>query len=296
MFRDRTNLFLSFRQSYTHHPYAYNQVPSGAEPLMNNDFEAIEMESMPPAWLDISSKVDQALGTIRTEMATLAALHKKNALPGFDDRTAQEREIDNLTFKITSSLHKCQGIAKQFEGMSANESDPAVKKMAQNIRVSMAQKIQEVSSMFRKMQSSYLRKLRKDVDMPTFRSQGPVGGVESDVHLSEQTLQQTQSLLNTETDAALQQREQEINRIAQGILEVADIFKDLQNMVIDQGTILDRIDYNVESMSMNVKGADKELIKGSQYQKRTQKCKIIFLLSLIVFGLLLVLILKPRRH
>ena len=30
-------------------------------------------------------------------------------------------------------------------------------------------------------------------------------------------------------------------------------------MVIDQGTMLDRIDYNVENMAVNVKAADKEL-------------------------------------
>lgn len=56
------------------------------------------------------------------------------------------------------------------------------------------------------------------------------------------------------------QREREINDIAKGIIELADIFKELQTMVIDQGTMLDRIDYNVERMAENVKGADKELI------------------------------------
>ena len=30
-------------------------------------------------------------------------------------------------------------------------------------------------------------------------------------------------------------------------------------MVIDQGTMLDRIDYNVENVNVNVKGAEKEL-------------------------------------
>ena len=64
--------------------------------------------------------------------------------------------------------------------------------------------------------------------------------------------------LNT-NDVAIAQREREIEDIAQGIIELADIFKELQGMVIDQGTMLDRIDYNIENMSVNVKAADKEL-------------------------------------
>ena len=82
---------------------------------------------------------------------------------------------------------------------------------------------------------------------------------ESDKSLGQSTLQQTSlKRLNT-NDAAIAQREREINDIAQGIIELADIFKELQGMVIDQGTILDRIDYNIENMAVNVRAADKEL-------------------------------------
>lgn len=83
---------------------------------------------------------------------------------------------------------------------------------------------------------------------------------ETDKSFSQSTLRQTsQKHLHT-NDAAILQREKEINDIAKGIIELADIFKELQNMVIDQGTMLDRIDYNIEKMAENVKGADKELV------------------------------------
>jgi syntaxin 16 len=71
-------------------------------------------------------------------------------------------------------------------------------------------------------------------------------------------LQRQQTL--TSNDAAIAQREREITDIAKGIIELADIFKELQTMVIDQGTLLDRIDYNIEQMSVSVKAADKELV------------------------------------
>jgi len=92
------------------------------------------------------------------------------------------------------------------------------------------------------------------------------------------------------------QREREITDIAQGIIELADIFKELQAMIIDQGTMLDRIDYNVERMAVDVKGADKELTVATGYQKKTVKRKVILLLILLVVGMFILLLVKPKRH
>jgi syntaxin 16 len=105
-------------------------------------------------------------------------------------------------------------------------------------------------------------------DSPFQRSSIPVQNPYSDPSLlesdadksfSQSTLQQTAQKRFHSNDAAIVQREQEINDIANGIIELADIFRDLQTMVIDQGTMLDRIDYNVERTVVEVKAAEKEL-------------------------------------
>jgi syntaxin 16 len=118
---------------------------------------------------------------------------------------------------------------------------------------------------------------------------------EADASFSESTLQQTSHKQLTSNDAAIMQREREINDIAQGIIELADIFKELQTMIIDQGTMLDRIDYNVERMAVDVKGADKELTVATGYQKKTVKRKVILLLLILVAGLFILVLIKPKR-
>lgn len=101
-----------------------------------------------------------------------------------------------------------------------------------------------------------------------------------------------QRLRHDPNEAIIAQREREIEDIAQGIIELANIFQELQTMVIDQGSMLDRIDYNVENMSRDVKEADKELKVASGYQKRGIKRKIMLLLAILIAGVFILLSLK----
>ena len=66
-------------------------------------------------------------------------------------------------------------------------------------------------------------------------------------------------------------------------------------MVIDQGTMLDRVDYNIEKMTVEVKAADKELVVATGYQRRSTKRWIILLLLIVIAGLLILLLIKPRK-
>jgi len=117
---------------------------------------------------------------------------------------------------------------------------------------------------------------------------------EADASFSASTLQQArqrQSQLRSD-DTAIATREREIEEIAKGILDLSTLFRDLQNMVIDQGSMLDRIDYNVDRMAVDVKAADKELTVATGYQRRSVKRKIILLLLLVVVAMFILLGLK----
>jgi syntaxin 16 len=56
--------------------------------------------------------------------------------------------------------------------------------------------------------------------------------------------------------------------------------------------MLDRIDYNVERMGVDVKEAARELEAATNYQRRSLKRKIMFFLVLLVAGFVILLGLK----
>jgi syntaxin 16 len=82
----------------------------------------------------------------------------------------------------------------------------------------------------------------------------------------------------------------EIRKIAQSVTDLHQIFKDLANLVIDQGTLLDRIDYNVEQVVHQAKKANVELVKAEEAQKssRATKCIMFFAIAIFIEVLLLV--------
>jgi syntaxin 16 len=57
----------------------------------------------------------------------------------------------------------------------------------------------------------------------------------------------------------LQHRTRELNEIANSIASLAELFKDLSVLVIDQGTLLDSVEYNIEQTAVRVADAVKEL-------------------------------------
>ncbi|KAI1910356.1 t-SNARE affecting a late Golgi compartment protein 2 [Ophidiomyces ophidiicola] len=337
MWRDRTNLYISYRQSFAHHPAKKPRhlggswtddtseerrgLMSGGAGFDDDGDAIIEMDLLPPRWLDVQDEVLDLLRGIGQKSAQLDKLHQKHVLPSFGDEDVRQEEesvIERLTQEITRAFHDCQRNIQKIDVMVRDARQPdqesrGEETMARNLQISLAAKVQEASAGFRKKQSTYLKKLRSldGLSSPIDRSPTPIlhqnpytdpSLLESDADKSYsqstllQTSQQQRQLGRNANDAAIVQREREINDIAKGIIELSDIFRDLQTMIIDQGTMLDRIDYNVERMNVDVKAADKELTVATGYQRRTTKRKILLLLFLLIVGMLVLLLVKPKRY
>ncbi|CAG8631167.1 8787_t:CDS:2, partial [Paraglomus occultum] len=272
--RSRTSLFLQYRNSFARSSAGmplvstpgYNAERAG---LIESSDHVIELSVLPPRWVDIVEEVDEEIEAIKERIAKLQTLHKKHTLPGFDDRTGEEEEIEHLTGEITKLFHECQRKIRQIADESRSstaQSQEAV--MSKNIQTSLATKLQEISSSFRKQQSSYMKELKgREARSPAFFSTSSRDSSEEDLEL---VFTAAQLAVTESSDTMISQREREINEIAKSIYDLAEIFKDLQTLVIDQGTLLDRIDYNVEQMNVNVISAARELDEGEKYQKKSR--------------------------
>lgn len=97
-----------------------------------------------------------------------------------------------------------------------------------------------------------------------------------------------------EAKASMDEREREIAHIAQSINDLAMIFRELSVLVVEQGSVLDRIDYNIEQSMHTVKAGTQELLKAEEYQKRGKTTCCILILFLACLICILILIFRPR--
>lgn len=138
--------------------------------MSNGGFEddgdaVIEMDLLPPRWIDVQDEVSELLADIAKKSARLEKLHQKHVLPGFGDEDVRKEEegmIEQLTQEITRGFHDCQRSIKKIEMMVRDSRQQGgVSKgdetMARNIQTSLAARVQEASAGFRKKQSTYLK-------------------------------------------------------------------------------------------------------------------------------------------
>ncbi len=249
--------------------------------------------NMPPAWVSVSDEVTTTMGRIKERMAQLSALHARALLPNFDEFSGEDAKVEVLTQEVTRLFKRCE---KNLQALAASKgSDEGDAKVRQNVVRMMAAELQKQSVEFRKKQKDYLQKLKQlqdrgpggDVFGDITGSSGGGGDADYDTGFTDIQVQRT----NTMIDEAIA-RDQEVVKIIESVNELAAIMKDLSVLIIDQGTILDRIDYNVEQVASSVEEGVKQLVHAEKTQKRNWLMTIIMLL--LVFVILMIVIVTGK--
>lgn len=102
--------------------------------------------------------------------------------------------------------------------------------------------------------------------------------------------QQQLLLFEEENTKMAEHREHEVIKIVQSIADLHDIFKDLAQVVHEQGTVLDRIDFNVEQTQTRVTEGYKQLQRAEMYQRKNRKMYCILVLASVTLFMMVLLI------
>lgn len=251
---------------------------------------------IPPIWIDYLEKAQMILPKLRSKINELKMLHDRHLHRStFDESSEDEVAIENCTQQISRMFNESYRLLQIIKSHST-EGVSKEQRLTIHVYQSLASALQELSTVFRSTQNTYLRKIqsREDRSKIYFEDNEPNYDDDFDdvnfINNSSKFTQQQLLILEEENTAFAQQREQEVNAIVKSIVELNDIFKDLSHMVTEQGTVLDRIDYNVEHTQMQVFEGLKQLQKAEAYQKKNRKMCAIIVLALTTIMLFFILI------
>lgn len=265
----------------------------------SDTYESTVKNMLPPKWVDHVESVERDLEEIDKRVEHLKELHRKRLMVSFsdDNEQAQEREIEDYAKSITAIFRRGEKSIKIISNAVDFESSDAETKVRSNVVRTLASRLQQASVTFRKTQKDFLSRRAEQ------KSAG--GGFDFLSELEEQRKQTTVVTSDASSDFTLEQiavvddmerqiaqRDKEIANIVASIEELSAIFKELAVLVIDQGTILDRIDYNMEQVVVHVDDGVEALEKAEQYQKSARPRYCICLLLTLIGIMLTLLILK----
>ncbi|XP_050999878.1 syntaxin-16 isoform X2 [Acomys russatus] len=248
----------------------------------------------PPKWVDGVDEIQYGVGRIKQKMKELASLHDKHLnRPTLDDSSEEEHAIEIATQEITQLFHRCQHAVQALPSRARRACSEQEERLLRNVVASLAQALQELSTSFRHAQSGYLKRMknREERSQHFFDTSVPLMDDGDDAAtLYGQGFTDDQLVLVEQNTLMVEEREREIRQIVQSISDLNEIFRDLGAMIVEQGTVLDRIDYNVEQSCVKTEDGLKQLHKAEQYQKKNRKMLVILTLVVIIVVLIVVLI------
>jgi syntaxin 16 len=197
-------------------------------------------------------------------------------------------KISQLAASITSRFSSCEA---RIRGLTAGHGvHPSERSVRENAKQSLACDLSALSSLFKAEQQAYTRCLRGQEE----HSKGYAPDLQRfDEVFNESkgfTQQQLQALEDTEE--MVEQRARDIDSVVSSVTALQTIFKELAVLVIEQGTILDRIDQHTSHARDMTSDAVKELTIARDSQQKGSLMKCIVCLAVLVALLAGILFMK----
>ncbi|XP_011054797.1 PREDICTED: syntaxin-16 [Acromyrmex echinatior] len=275
----------------------------------NVELKGVDSDA-PPTWADALEETQYILSRLRVKIDSLVELHSKQLTrPTLDDTSQEERQMEQLTREIGRAFSNGYRQVQTIKSAGRHETKSAERRLANSAVMALSTALQELGLRYRTAQNHYLTqvKSREERNNQFFaEDQSLLNNLATDSWVTElneaagdywpkNEQRQDSVLLQLEEPEdrmkLAMEREEQIGSIVQSIADLKHIFKDLAVMVQDQGTILDRIDYNIEQTQVQVQEGYKQLKKADSYQKANKKlyCIVILAAAIILLSFLFVI-------
>ena len=303
--RDQTKIFNEYRTNFQNHFFHYleKDIFDDTKKLLNNSFlfaenkntkllkyDQIELEDISynldnSNYVESYKKVNNILDELLTNFASLKSFQQERIKPKFIDEEIEnkriDKEIDKLIIKMMKKIKFCEALTKMIKNKK-NESNTILEKVKNNIKLFLVTRIQNFSNEFRKNEQQYLKYLK---EMGVVISSNNENNTSNDLLTNNDDDEKKNFLYTQEDDlhSQIKKRDEDISVLVKSINELSVIFKDLQNIVQEQGTILDRIDYNINISYENSQKGLQSIKKADEHHKDSCFRNAILLLFIIIF-------------
>jgi syntaxin 16 len=203
---------------------------------------------------------------------------QKRLVVQFDEEENKKlnKNIAKFVHEITENLHSYEKNVKEFVKQSIDSNTHNVIKL--NMQQTLFKNFSDFTKKFKINQELYKKKYKELVgeEDPTYEINTSFKEGNNDNNMNN-------FLMTDNSDIQLQRRDNELNELLNSVNDLAQIFKDMQTLVMEQGSILDRIDYNIDIASTNVTSGKNSIVKANEYHKKNCFRNVIIVLLVCIF-------------
>ena len=297
-FNQFKNYRIEFLNSSSNTNYnLYNDNNKLLESFLNEDkisiknSKLLEMNSFPITndndknFIDIFNNSKSLYEELCNNLITLKSYQQKRIIPKFDEEENIEidKNIKKLIIVMTNKVKKFEDNIKLLNKFNKFNLSDQEKEMQENMIIHLVTNLKEFSNNFRINEQNYVK---------NFKHFGNQDYNTEEKEILDNEINNNDLFGQKEIDITLKKRDQEINLLLNSLNDLSTIFKDLQNVILAQGTILDRIDFNIDTAALNVEKANKHLKKADEALKKSCYVKAMGFILIVIFIESILLIFK----
>ena len=249
--------------------------------------EKIELTNITsPKYMQLYEECDNLLKEFDIEFNKLKEEQQKRIVPNFNETESKliTQNIQMISSKMTQQLKKCKNLTKELKIQLANSD------LDENVKINMYQNL-----LNRLAETTRALQINEEMQLQKYQE---FNGVEDSFfninNYDSIETNQTQNFRSIDTKKldVNKERNKEIDQIVKTVNDLKEIFMDVSEMVISQGTILDRIDYNTYQTRHNIRRGNKEMEETHERLKSGCLRRINQILIGIIFIMAILIIFK----